>query len=434
MFTVSENLLLPYQRRWIEDTSRRKLWLASRQVGKSFALSLEAVKEALNSRCDNLLLSSSERQSRELMRKVRLHLQSFQGMNPGFYLDGDRAEEVQFENGSRVISLPANPDTVRGFSGNLYLDEFAFHSDDREIWRAMYPTVTRGYKVRICSTPNGKANMFFDLWANSAREGQSPESGYSRHRTDIHQAVAEGLSANVSELRDGVGDAETWAQEFECRFLDGATAFIPLGLIAQAEDPAASIELSELSLEGEYYLGVDIGRIHDLTVMWLLEKVGDVYWTRQVREMRGAAFSLQRDTLYSLLDSANVRRVSIDSTGIGNQLAEETQDKYRGRAEGVHFTQASKEDMAVSLRRAFEDRLLRLPASPAIREDIHSVRRSVTSTGSLRFSAQRSGAGHADRFWALALALHASDTGPSPEVHYEALIKRSPRSGLQGCF
>ncbi|MHC1760407.1 MAG: terminase family protein [Negativicutes bacterium] len=67
-----------------------------------------------------------------------------------------------------MIGLPANPDTARGFSGNVVLDEFAFHRDSRKIWTALYPTITRGYKIRIISTPNGKSGKFYELW--SARQ------------------------------------------------------------------------------------------------------------------------------------------------------------------------------------------------------------------------------------------------------------------------
>ena len=213
--TASENrLLLPYQRRWIGDLSPRKLWLASRQVGKSFALSLEAVNEALARRCDNLLLASSERQSRELMRKVKLHLRSLERLVPDTH---------------------SVPDTVRGFAGHIYLDEFAFHAGDREIWRAMYPTVTRGFKVRICSTPNGRQNMFFDLW--------SRDEGFSRHRTDIHDAEREGMKVDIEGLQKAIGDDEAWAQEFECRFLDSATAFIPYGMISACETEGGATPL-----------------------------------------------------------------------------------------------------------------------------------------------------------------------------------------------
>ncbi len=422
---TDNSVLLPFQRRWVEDRSPRKLWLASRQVGKSFALSLEAVNEALLSRCDNLLLSSSERQSKELMRKVRMHLRAFKGMVSGFNPSEERAEEVVFRNGSRVISLPANPDTVRGFSGNVYLDEFAFHAEDREIWRAMYPSVTRGYKLRICSTPNGRANMFFDLW--------SSKQGYAHHRTDIHMAKKEGLKVDVPGLRESVGDAEAWAQEFECRFLDGASSYIPYGMIGSVEDAGASEEAGVLNPSGEFYLGVDVGRVRDLTVMWLLERVGDVLWTRMVRQMRGAPFALQRDTLYSQLEAPGLRRAALDSTGIGAQLAEEALTRFRGKVEPVHFSSITKEDMAVTLRRAFEDRALRIPSSPEIREDIHSVRRSVTSAGNLRFEAPRSEAGHADRFWALALAVHAATRPISQGVAYESLSVRAHARG-RGCF
>ena len=423
----ADSILLPYQRRWVEDPSRRKLWLASRQVGKSFALSFEAVVEALSHRCDNLLLSSSERQSRELMRKVRMHMRAFSEFIPGFHSEGERAEEVVFTNGSRVISLPANPDTVRGFSGNVYLDEFAFHADAPEIWRAMYPTVTRGYKVSVCSTPNGRGNMFFDLW--SREQGSS----FTHHQTDIHLAHKEGLEVDVQELRESVGDAECWAQEFECRFLDGATAFIPYGLIGQAEHEDAKLEQTGDMAKGEFYMGVDIGRTRDLTVMWLLERVGDVLWTRGVRQMRGASFALQRDTLYALLDEPGMRRAALDSTGIGAQLAEEAVSRYGSQVEPVHFTALTKEDMAVTLRRAFEDHTLRIPSAPEIREDIHSVRRSVTSAGNLRFEAGRTKAGHADRFWALALAVHAAGLTPAGRVMYETISARAHAKGLR-CF
>ncbi|KKK62080.1 hypothetical protein LCGC14_3007900, partial [marine sediment metagenome] len=312
----------------------------------------------------------------------------------------------------------------------VYLDEFAFHADAPEIWRAMYPAVTRGYKVSVCSTPNGRGNMFFDLWSGGSQEQGST---FTRHRTDIHMAVKEGLEVDVSGLRESVGDAECWAQEFECSFLDGATAFIPYGLIGQAEHAAAKLEQTGDMAKGEFYMGVDIGRTRDLTVMWLLERVGDVLWTRGVRQMRGASFALQRDTLYTLLDEPGMRRAALDSTGIGAQLAEEAAGRYRSRVEPVLFTALTKEDMAVTLRRAFEDHTLRIPSAPEIREDIHSVRRSVTSAGNLRFEAGRTKAGHADRFWALALAVHAAGLTPAGRVMYETISARAHAKGLR-CF
>jgi phage FluMu gp28-like protein len=436
--------LTQYQLRWIRDKSPLKIWLASRQVGKSFAISLEAVEESLRQKCNNLILSSSERQSTEVMRKVYTHLRYFDVRSAGVLAaDRETREEVELPIGSRILSLPSNPDTVRGFSGNVYLDEFAFHRDTESIWRAMYPTVTRGYGIRITSTPNGKQNMFYRLWAGDTR--------FSRHKVNIHDAKREGLNVDIEMLREGIADAEAWAQEYECEFLDEATAFLTYEMIAACENPEATKELSSVipteagiqkgmdsrlrtagMTEKQYFLGVDVGRKHDLTVFWLLEKVGDVLWTRIVREMRNVPFSLQRDYLYWLLDSTSVRRCCIDASGIGAQLAEEASQKFGSRAEAVTFTAPAKEDLAITVKRHFEERTVRIPADTKLREDLHSLQRIFTSSGNVRFDAVRSKDAHADRFWALALSLHAAGV-PQPSVRYEPLGLRE-RSRGRGCW
>jgi phage FluMu gp28-like protein len=91
--------------------------------------------------------------------------------------------------------LPANPDTARGFSANVFLDEFAFHADSRKIWAALFPVISRqNLKLRITSTPNGKNNKFYDLMTS--------DSGiWSKHSTDIYQAVLDGLPRNPKEMK-----------------------------------------------------------------------------------------------------------------------------------------------------------------------------------------------------------------------------------------
>jgi phage FluMu gp28-like protein len=65
--------------------------------------------------------------------------------------------------GSRVTALPANPDTARGFSANVFLDKFAFHQNSREIWKALFTVISAGFRLIVTSTPNGKGNKFYEL-------------------------------------------------------------------------------------------------------------------------------------------------------------------------------------------------------------------------------------------------------------------------------
>jgi phage FluMu gp28-like protein len=358
-------ILLPYQQKWVSDKAPLKIWMAARQIGKSFSIAMEAVAEALEHKCNNLILSSSDRQSKEVMQKVYSHLRYLKVRSDDIIKsERETREEVLLPNGSRIISLPGNPDTVRGFSGNVFLDEFAFHKDTREIWQAMYPTVTRGFKIRITSTPNGKLNMFYDLWHHNDQ--------FSKHMTDIYTACREGLKVDVEELRKGIGDPDAWAQEYECQFVDEATAYITYEMITSCEDEMATMDLpSDFIFAGrELYQGIDIGRKQDLTIFWLWEKVGDVFWTRMVKKLYKAPFRLQRDELYSYLPL--LRRCCSDATGMGMQLAEEAIEKYGSKVEAVVFTNAVKEDLAVTFRRKFEDRQVRIPIDRDVREDLRS--------------------------------------------------------------
>ena len=415
------SILLPYQRRWVEDESRFKGWLAARQIGKSFSVTLEAVLDAAARRTLWVFLSAGERQSKELAEKAEVHLRALaiaaQAFDDEFFDEDGKRYYKQLEqrlpNGSRLLFLPANPATARGYSGNVVLDEFAFHSDSAAIWSALFPTISRNpsYRLRVMSTPNGQGatNKFFQLWNDHLRLGD--KDNWSWHRTDIYQAVGEGHPVDLEELRAGIKDDQAWAQEFELQFLDEVSAYLTYELIRTGEDPQATTDLFLDEIDpklGDLYLGFDVGRQRDLSVIWLLQRVGDVNWTRRVIELHKTSFAAQREILYSLLP--RVRRACIDSTGLGMQLAEEAKARF-SQVEAVTFSGPVKADMATTLRRAFEDRTVRIPIDDAIREDLHSVKRIVTPAGNIRFDAERDSTGHADRFWALALATHAQSSG-----------------------
>ena len=68
--------LLEYQRRWVEDRSALKMVVKARQIGYSFAATLQALLRCLERKTTWIFLSKGERQSKLLMEKVKEHIQS----------------------------------------------------------------------------------------------------------------------------------------------------------------------------------------------------------------------------------------------------------------------------------------------------------------------------------------------------------------------
>lgn len=417
--------LYDFQRRWLEDTSRFKIGNMSRQIGKSFIVSLEAALDAAETGDDWILLSAGERQSKELMSKAKMHCEAMKIASSDIeqtqeWFNGAKLNVlvIYLPNGARIIGLPANPDTARGFSGNVILDEFAFQRDSFAIWKALFPTISRGYKIRVVSTPQGKSNRFYTL--------MTAENKFSKHTVDIYQAVADGVPHNIEELKDGIDDEETWQQEYLVQFIDEASSWLTYELIAACEDATLDAELTIDTFSpdllkpfaGETFGGMDIGRRKDLSVIWPLEKVGDVFWTRNLISLDKQKFSKQRQILNQYISLLKLSRMCIDSTGKGEQLSEEAKEKFGSyTVEMVDFTNSVKKDMAVRILRIFEDRRVRIPVSRKIRNDLHNIKKTTTAAGNIRFDAERTKDGHSDRFWALALALMASDEGVvKPEI------------------
>ena len=409
-------VLYPYQQRWLSDKSRFKAGMLSRQIGKTFTATLEiagdcAEAEAKGRRARWVILSRGERQAKEAMEEgLKLHLQAlrtaFKYTENDYSLGGStvRAMEVTLPGGSRVTALPATPDTARGFSANVLLDEFAFHADSRKIWAALFPVISAGHKLRVISTPNGKGNKFHELMTD-----REPDNPWSRHVVDIHQAVAEGLPRDVGLLKRGLGDPDAWAQEYELEWLDEALAWLPYDLLASIEHAEAGDP--EKYANGMTYIGNDIAARKDLWVAWVWERVGDVLWAREVRVLRRASFAEQAQTLDELAARYRPVRIAMDQTGMGEAPTEEAKRKYgEYRVEGVLFTGASKQHMATLLKQNAEDRRLRIPVDTAIRADLHSLRRVTTPAGNIRFDVDGGGESHADRAWAAALGVYAADT------------------------
>lgn len=430
---------LDYQQRYILDHSPLAVVLKARQTGYSFADGYAIAEDCLSERRKDdtrpvwppkhYILSTTERQSVEYMETVAKHAKAFGAaiklLVSEFMAEGFRFKElsIEFPTGAKAIGLPANPVTARGSSGNIHLDEYDHHHDQDGIDQACMPLITRGYWMRVLSTPRGKRGLY-RIWMHGGPK-------WSHHRTDIYEAIRQGLRVDLDLLRAACRSAEDWAQEYECAFLDEGYAWISYDDIDKAESVDATEELPEGFFEtqrGPLYFGLDIGRKRHLSVGWLEELVGDVRWTRAVVVAEKMKFRDQKALFWPLIKMA--RRACIDATGIGAQLAEEAADEFGSKVEGVVFTNSMKERMAEIQRDAYADRRTRIPINPLIREDIHRVKKVVTATGNARFDAEETDDGHADRFWAQALAelARAADVNVQPFAYHT--VERMASAGL----
>lgn len=444
---------LPYQKKWISDDSRFKIGMFTRRGGKTFGAAGEVIDDCIKAEMDRrktrwTILSRSENTAKEALEDAlkpmtRAYYAVLKGLSnraPPEFSEGEyhvpahvsevrqgdrtfmvevpearfKTQEVNFPGGSRVVALSASPDAARGFGGNLLLDEFAFHGDSRRIWGSAFPVAARGgHKIRVISTPNGKGNKFYELMTTK-------DNGWSKHHVDIYEAVRQGLDVNIDELRSGMADQDAWAQEFELAWLDEASAWLDYDLISACENATAGDPRHYAG--GLCFVGVDIAARNDLFVIWVAELVGDVLVTREIIAKRRISFAEQDRLLDDVMRRYHVVRVRMDQTGMGEKPVEDAKRRHGSeRVEGILFTSPARLDMATALKESMQDRKTRIPAGDAVlRSDLHSIKSQVGITGTRRLVADGDSDGHADRFWAAALATSAAQMGTA-EYGYQAV-------------
>ena len=435
----TDALLLPYQKRWVLDNSRLKLMEKSRQIGISWASAYSMVrrKALAGARYDGWVSSRDEIQARLFLEDCKHFAQILHTAVSDLgvqIVEDEKTYVLGFASGVKINSMSSSPDAQAGKRGDRLLDEFALHKDPRKLYAIAYPGITWGGQLEMVSTHRGSHNFFNEL-VTEVREKGNPKN-ISLHRVTLEDALNDGFLYRLQEklspddprqsfdeadyfnfVKSGCADEESFQQEYMCVPADDASAFLTYDMIAACEyertpanwsDPS---DLSDLSDKSDLYLGVDVGRKKDLTCFWLNELSGGRHLCRRLITMQNAKFSHQEEVLYRLLALPGMRRCCIDATGLGMQLAERAQETFGTyRVEAVQFTAPVKEALAYPVKAAFEDLNLRILFDRKLQADLRAIKKETTAAGNIRFSADRSENGHADRFWALALALHAAST------------------------
>ncbi len=435
--------LRPYQQRWVDDEARFKGAVKSARIGFSFGTGIEAVLDCLKRPSTWTVLSASKAQSVEFVEQVQMNIQAIGATAQAFsepFADELGATSitqtrVEFPNRARIIALPANPRTARGYPGNAILDEFAHHEDSYSIWAAVTRQVALGHKLRVLSTPNGEQGKFFDLAKEfGLSDGIAPEApvvergNWSWHWIDVHRAVAEGCPISVDDMRELIKDDDTFAQEFLCAFLKAVGAWLDRELIARNESDEATIDWpAGYEPSGPLYAGIDVARERDKTVLWIDERLAEVSIARLVLRLHATPFPEQQRLLEPWVKRCT--RVAIDSTGMGVALYDYLDEACPGRVMGINFAGTNdagvklKTDLALRIKQRMEKGLSRIPRDPEIRQALQAIKREATSTG-VKFDAprievdsaiaggpRRKVYSHADEFWAKALADLAADSG-----------------------
>ena len=336
----------PHQQQVLDLFARFGILNCSRQYGKSTVTALKAVHRAYffpNSTI--LVLSPTERQSANLVRKCRKFLQQLDLPLKG---DPHHRSSIVLPNGSVIYGLPGTDDTNRGYSAPdlVLIDEASRVTEDA--FQALTPALATNLQAGLwlMSTPAGKQGFFYNTWITAGPEWTKIQV----KATDCPRISPEHLA------RERAIKSETlFAQEYLCQFTEGGCALLNIENLTDAVTP----EVLPLFREGNptyilqghpinsnpnarYFIGVDLGQQRNFTAIAILQRetrtldtrdpvtfaphIEETYAVRHLERLPlGTSYSEVADYIAFLTRHIAVTgrcEVILDATGLGAPVAD----------------------------------------------------------------------------------------------------------------
>lgn len=432
-----------YQAALLYNKERFRSVVKSRRVGFSFWIACEALARChLRANHTSVIVSYSQKDAQEKIYHAR---RLYETMPVGIQkpLDTDSKSELWFKTPkgtSRIIAMPCK--AVRGIEGDLYLDEFAHYPDDQGVYQGSLAVLLRepNAQVTVGSTPLGKRGVLHEIATKPDRHPM-----YQRREfpwwlselltTDRKRAAKEAWFMPTTERVKTFGgemiqqlllaqDLQHFQQEFECCFLDDSSSYFSYDLILTCcLDLELPEDLKQVEVgEGRLVAGYDVGRVRDASELFVFEQVDDHYVPRFRKTFRAAPFHKQEGFLRRVLQTLRLSRLSIDASGLGRNLAENLERDFGDVVRPEHFTAQSKERWVPNVKILLEQGRIALPHDRDLIRQIHSIRKKISPSGNVLFESPKDRHGHADAFWAMALAVQREqlgaeqDDGPSLTV------------------
>jgi phage FluMu gp28-like protein len=395
----------------------------ARQSGKTWMVSALLLWYALTNPDSYIgVVGPSWRQGKMIIRRITYFLKH---LPPSMVLKPMKTV-IRFSNGSLIEAFPNNPDTIRGPTLNLiYVDEFNFVRDDEDLYDAVLFTIsTTNGKFLCTSTPWSTDSVFWKIF------NHKDYTDFARSHVTWEQALEPNgpLKKNVLEKirKQFAEDPWRWKREMMAEWSEDETTWLGQALITKCIDSEEDLLEEDKGQSGDFYGGLDLGKVQDHSVFAVIEHKGDTFFLRHLK-----IFPLETDYTAVIGHVKNLydrwrgfQKIRVDFTN-QDYVVEEMKNGGIDCVEGVRFTKPRKQEMATLMKQRMATSKFRYPNIVWERpyrgefvSELHVERFELSKDGSIAFNHPQSQ--HDDVFWATALSLYATVEMTADPVLLEA--------------
>ena len=361
------------------------------------------------------------------------------------YITDTKTWSIVYPNGSKVRSWSSAAERAVGKSGVIVLDEFQSMPDAQGLWN--YASPTRAWGGSIVCVGTQRPDTLFNTFTVDAEHGN--ESGWAYHSITIDQCLDDGLLSKVNmrlralafpEWKDRAAykkflfagmTPEAVRQEFYHEACIEVYRVFKESVVERQSVDTEQLYILPGRKKGLSYLGFDVGRIHDRSVVCVLELIANQLYVRYLETLEQCTFTTMMAKLTEAVNLWTPEMIVVDASTIGIQLSEDATARW-GEMRVIPATIGglSKEKIICHTQGLLDMGRLWIPRSPAIKSQFMAISKKLTPEGLCRYMLPSSAAGHCDEFMAIALGAYGCSGNPT-DVMAQRLQKQDSGAKAQ---
>ena len=434
----------PYQAEFLRDSSPLRVLRWCRRAGKTTIMTADDIYYAATHPNSKILVTMpkymqvKEVYFQDLDAGLHSHLNRMDDYYYDFLIKERLQTIIRFNNRSVILAEVPEPFTIRGHGpSKVTVDEMNFIRKDKDLWfSALLPmTTTKPVKITIASTPWHKDSVYykmcfdrhFKMFSGNIHEHNPPR--YLKTWRDVLNPDGPLDPVQVNVVHEQyAGEPWRWKREMECAFVDDETAFLPSSLIIKCQNDELEFADFEDCIEGNFFIGWDLGRERDHNAVAVIDQRDDVSVLVHCKRFPlKTPYVTVMGYIKSLCDRwKTVHGVYYDHTGTKGIDEQIERTGYPG-LKGIDFTRPVKHGMAtllkqkmMAVRKSDEGlnpnearRRFELPYNRDVQEELN-CETWEQKPGTEVYTFSHPEGSHDDRFWAVALAVYATEKEPRP--------------------
>lgn len=301
--------------------------------------------------------------------------------------------QIELKNGSIIQLVGAdNVDRIVGTNPvGVVFSEYSLIKP--EVWDLIRPILAENGGWAIFNfTPRGMNHAY----ALMCQAKESPEAWWvGVYPVSVTKALTDEVLAQEAKEMPRI----LYEQEFECKFLEGASQFFKNVENCVYDENTAM----KLPSDGEFKLGVDLAKYNDFTVITPFNMSNFIVYPQD--RFNQVDWILQEAKIEAAARRFNNARITLDSTGIGDPVVEELKRRGLNITEDdvFKFTQNTRTNLLNNLAILFENTKIRIPNDEGLLNELRSFTIEMNEKGKAVIKCPDGL--HDDRVMSLALAV-----------------------------